>query len=98
MPHRMVSAAPVRAITVTEGCTMTLLDPVCRELLDAIGAALDVGDRPKDPQQALAWQDQGLDRARMVSALIETLLAYDQDQTGRARLITRELRQATRQR
>lgn len=27
---------------------MTLLDPVCRELLGAIGAALDVGDRPKD--------------------------------------------------
>jgi hypothetical protein len=34
----------------------------------------------------------------MVSALIETLLAYDQDQTGRARLIARELRQATGQR
>jgi hypothetical protein len=48
VPRRMVSAAPVRAITVTEGCTMTLLDPVCRELLDAIGAALAVGDRPKD--------------------------------------------------
>jgi hypothetical protein len=81
--------------TPTEGCTMTLLDPVCRELLGAIGAALDVGDRLKHPPQATAWQEQSLDRARMVSALIETLLAYDENQTGRARLIARELRQVT---
>jgi hypothetical protein len=72
---------------------MTLLDPVCRELLDVIGAALDVGDRPKDLLQATAWQDQALERARLVSALIETLLAYKDDQTGRARLIAGELRQ-----
>jgi hypothetical protein len=77
---------------------MTLLDPVCRELLDAIGAALDVGDRPKDPLQAAAWQDQAVDRARLVSALIETLLAYEEEQTGRARLIARELRQVTSER
>jgi hypothetical protein len=74
---------------------MTLLDPVCRELLDAIGATLDVGDAPKDPLQAAAWQEHGLDRARLVSALIETLLAYDEDQIGRAHLIARELRQVT---
>jgi hypothetical protein len=77
---------------------MTLLDPVCRELLDAIGAALDVGDRPKDPLQAAAWQDQAVDRARLVSALIENLLDYEEEQTGRARLIARELRQVTSER
>ncbi len=75
-----------------------MLDPVCRDLLGAIGAALDVGDRPKDPLEAVAWQDRALDRARMVSALLETLLAYEEDQTGRARLIARELRQAISER
>jgi hypothetical protein len=76
---------------------MTLLDPVCRELLGAIKASLDVGDQPKDPLQAAAWRDQALDRAWMVSGLIETLLAYEHDQTGRARLIAQELRQVTSQ-
>jgi len=37
------------------------------------------------------------DRARLVSALIETLLAYEEDQTVRARLIAGELRQVTGQ-
>jgi hypothetical protein len=74
---------------------MALLDPVSRELLQAIGAALDVGDAPRDPLQAAAWQHQALGRARLVSALIEILLAYDEKRTGRARLIARELRQHT---
>jgi len=55
---------------------MTSLDPVCRELLGAIGGALDVGDSPRDPLEAAAWQERALDRAQIVSALLETLLAY----------------------
>jgi hypothetical protein len=43
-------------------------------------------------------RDQAVDRARLVSALIETLLAYEENQTGRAYLIARELRQVTSER
>ncbi len=81
-----------------QGRTMTSLDPVCRELLGAIGGALDVGDSPRDPLEAAAWQERALDRARIVSALLETLLAYEEDQTGRARLIARELHKVSSER
>jgi hypothetical protein len=68
------------------------LDPASRELLLAIAAALDLGDRPADPAAARVWNDRLHDRAVTVATVCRTLLEHGYDQGGRAHRFARELR------
>jgi hypothetical protein len=69
------------------------LDPACRELLAAIGAALDLEPKPQTQAEVGPWLNRLRDRAAVVRMVCETVLASEHQQTERARRFAAELRQ-----
>jgi hypothetical protein len=69
------------------------LDPACRELLAAIGAALDLEPKPRAHADLGPWLNRLRDRAAVVRMICETVLASEHQQAERARQFAGELRQ-----
>jgi hypothetical protein len=69
------------------------LDPAGRELLAAIGAALDVEPKPRTQAEVGPWMNRLRDRAAVIRRVCETVLASETRQADRARRYAAELRQ-----
>ncbi len=71
------------------------LDPPCRELLQAIGAYLDVTPKPTSTEQVVDWWKEVADRAAVVRVAIDTVLAHTTHQQRQAQRLAAELRRLT---
>ena len=70
---------------------MTALDPAARDLLAAIGAALDVQPKPMTRDQLGHYLAQVADRAAVVRVACAVLLVPEHRQTENAQAVAAEL-------
>jgi hypothetical protein len=71
---------------------VTALDPASRELLQAIGAVLDVTPKPQTHLEVPGWQQRVVNRAAVVRDGVDVVLADPARQEQQARRVAAQLR------
>ena len=71
---------------------MSVLDPAARELLQAIGAVLDVTPKPRTHLEVAGWQQRVVNRAAVVRHGVDVVLASQARQEEQARRVAAQLR------